>query len=93
VTATAAAGALAGGAPGALADTAPAGAFGAPVVELCVAPHILSLEQRSAMIRDLTDVVLSVMQPPADPKTRFFVEIFETAEGGFGINGDVPRKK
>jgi hypothetical protein len=94
VTATAAAGALAG-ASGALADTAPPGAFGAPIVELYVSPGVLSLEQRSALIRDLTDAVLGVTQPPAEPKTRLYVEIFETAEGGFGVNGDVivPRKR
>jgi hypothetical protein len=64
-------------------------------VELYVSPGVLSLEQRRAMIRDITDVVLGVTQPPAEPKTKLYVEIFETAEGGFGVNGDVfvPHKK
>jgi phenylpyruvate tautomerase PptA (4-oxalocrotonate tautomerase family) len=92
VTATAAAGALAG-APTALADSVPAGAYGAPIVELYVPAGALTLEQRSEMIRGVTDVVLSVTQP--EPKTRLYVEIFETAEGGFGVNGEpfVPRRR
>jgi hypothetical protein len=27
------------------------------------------------------------MQSPADPARRLFVEIIETPEGGFGVNG------
>jgi hypothetical protein len=35
------------------------------------------------------------MKQPADPARRLFVQIFETAEGGFGVNGHVfvPRSK
>jgi 4-oxalocrotonate tautomerase len=88
VTATVAAGALAG-AQRAPADPVPAGAFGAPIVELYVPAGVLTLEQRSAMIRGVTDVILSVTQPPPEPKTRLYVEIFETVEGGFGVNGEV----
>jgi hypothetical protein len=47
MTATVAAGALAG-APSVLADTVPAGSFGAPLVELYVPAGALTLEQRSA---------------------------------------------
>jgi phenylpyruvate tautomerase PptA (4-oxalocrotonate tautomerase family) len=94
MTATAAAGALAV-AQSALADAGPAGAFGAPIVEFYVPAGVLSPEQRSAMIRSLTDVVLGVMQPPPDPKTRLYVEIIETAAGGWGVNGEVfvPRSR
>ena len=93
MTATVAAGALAG-VPGALADTLPAASFGAPLVELHVPVGVLTLEQRSAMIKGITDVVLGATKQPPDPAKRLFVQIFETAEGGFGVNGQVfvPRK-
>jgi phenylpyruvate tautomerase PptA (4-oxalocrotonate tautomerase family) len=91
VTATVAAGA---GVPSALADTFPAASFGAPLVELHVPAGVLTLEQRSAMIKGITDVVLGATKQPPDPAKRLFVQIFETAEGGFGVNGQVfvPRK-
>jgi 4-oxalocrotonate tautomerase len=93
MTATVAAGALAG-APSVLADTVPAGGFGAPLVELHVPVGALTLEQRGALIKGITDVVLSATKQPPDPAKRLFVQIFETAEGGFGVNGQVfvPRK-
>ena len=84
MTATAAAGALAG-APSVLADNVPAGNFGAPLMEVHVPIGILTLEQESAMIRGTTDVVFGAMKQPADPARRIFVQIFETAEGGFGV--------
>jgi phenylpyruvate tautomerase PptA (4-oxalocrotonate tautomerase family) len=92
VSATAVVGALA--APAALAETAPGGNFGAPLVELYVPAGALSLEQRAAMIKGITEVVLGAMKLPPDPARRLFVEIIETAEGGFGVNGQVfvPRK-
>lgn len=94
MTATAAAGALAG-TPSVLADTVPAGNFGAPLVEVHVPMGVLTLEQKSAMMKGITDVVLGAMKQPADPAKRLFVQIFETAEGGFGVNGQVfvPRIK
>jgi phenylpyruvate tautomerase PptA (4-oxalocrotonate tautomerase family) len=80
------------GAQRVLAETGPAEAYGAPIVELYVSQGGLSPEQRSAMIRGVTDVVLSVTQPPSlGPKTRLYVEIIETAAGGFGVNGEVFR--
>jgi phenylpyruvate tautomerase PptA (4-oxalocrotonate tautomerase family) len=72
----------------ALTDT-PSGNFGAPLVELYVPASLLSLEQRSALIKGITDVVLGALKPPPDPTRRLFVEIIETAEGGFGVNGQV----
>jgi hypothetical protein len=46
------------------------------------------------MIKGITDVVLQATKQPPDPAKRLFVQIFETAEGGFGVNGQVfvPRK-
>jgi phenylpyruvate tautomerase PptA (4-oxalocrotonate tautomerase family) len=92
--ATVAAGALTA-APGTMADAAPAGSFGAPVVELHVPGGALTLEQRSALIKGVTDVVRGALKQPPDSTTRLFVAIYETAEGGFGINGQVlvPRAK
>jgi phenylpyruvate tautomerase PptA (4-oxalocrotonate tautomerase family) len=94
LTATVAAGALAS-APNALADSIPAGTFGAPLVEVHVPAGVLTLEQRSALIKGITDVVLGAMKQPPDPARRLFVQVFETAEGGFGVNGQVfvPRSR
>jgi len=94
MTAAVAAGAAAGVAP-AFADT-PAN-FGAPLVELYVPPGVLTLEQKAAMIKGMTDVVLNAIKPSPDParKSFSFVQILETGEGGFGVNGQVfvPRGK
>jgi phenylpyruvate tautomerase PptA (4-oxalocrotonate tautomerase family) len=94
MTAAVFAGAAAGVSP-ALADTAPAANFGAPLVELQVPAGALTLEQKAAMIKGITDVVLKATQAPADPSRKSFVQIIETAEGGFGVNGQafVPRPK
>ena len=73
----------------------PAASFGAPVVELYVPTGLLTLEQKSAMVKGITDVVLGAMKLPLDPARRLFVAILETADGGFGVNGQVfvpPRK-
>ena len=94
MTATAAAGALAG-APSVLPETVSAGNFGAPLVEVHVPMGVLTLEQKSAMIKGITDVVFGAMKQPADPSRRLFVQIFETTEGGWGVNGQVfvPRSR
>jgi len=94
MTATVAAGALAAAQDG-LADTVSTGNFGAPVVELYVPAGVLTLEQRGAMIKGISDVVFKAMKLQPDPAHRLFVEIIETAEGGFGVNGQVfvPAKK
>ena len=57
MAATVAAGALAATPDIAMADAAPVGNFGAPVVELHVPGGVLTLEQRSALIKGVTDVV------------------------------------
>ena len=79
MTATIAASASAS-APSVLAETVPAGNFGAPLVEVHVPAGVLTLEQKSAMIKGITDVVLGATKQPPDPAKRLFVQIFETAE-------------
>jgi hypothetical protein len=46
------------------------------------------------MIKGVTDVVLKAMKL-TDPSRKSFVQIIETADGGFGVNGQVfvPRPK
>jgi phenylpyruvate tautomerase PptA (4-oxalocrotonate tautomerase family) len=94
MTATVAASTLAA-APSVLADTVPAGAFGAPLVEVHVPAGVLTPEQKSAMIKGITEVMLSAARQPPDPARRLFVQIFETTEDGWGVNGKVfvPRAK
>ena len=94
VGAAVAAGATVGVSP-VLADTAAAANFGAPLVDLQVPAGVLTLEQKAAMIKGITDVVLKATKQPSDPARKSFVQIFETADGGFGVNGQVfvPRGK
>ena len=94
VSATVTAGALVG-ATDAMAQPVPAPSFGAPLVELHVPAGILSVEQKSDMIKGITEVVLGAMNQAPDPARRLFVEILETAEGGYGVNGQAfaPRPK
>jgi phenylpyruvate tautomerase PptA (4-oxalocrotonate tautomerase family) len=87
-TATVAAGALAGMSP-ALADTPPATGFGAPLVELHVPTGVLTPEQKQAMIKGITDVVAGAVNLPADQAKKLWVQIFETAESGWGVGGEV----
>jgi phenylpyruvate tautomerase PptA (4-oxalocrotonate tautomerase family) len=93
-TATVAAGAAAGVST-VLAD-APTAGFGAPLVEMSFPVGVLTLDQKAAMIKSVTDVVRGAMKLTPDPANKLFVEIFETPEGGFGVNGQVvvvPRGK
>lgn len=93
VSAAVAAGATVGVSP-ILADTVAAGNFGAPLVDVQVPAGVLTLEQKAAMIKGVTDVVLKAMKL-SDPAKKSFVQILETADGGFGVNGQVfvPRAK
>jgi phenylpyruvate tautomerase PptA (4-oxalocrotonate tautomerase family) len=77
------------------AEAAPASSFGAPLVELHVPAHILTVEQRGAMIKDITEVIVEALGRPLDPAKRLFVEIFEATEGGYGVNGQafLPKPK
>ena len=94
VTVAAAAGAVAGPST-VVAEAASAPSFGAPLVELHVPAGILTIEQRGAMIKGVTEVIVEALGQPLDPAKRLFVEIFETAEGGYGVNGQafLPRPK
>jgi phenylpyruvate tautomerase PptA (4-oxalocrotonate tautomerase family) len=76
-----------------LAQTTPSASFGAPLVEMSFPVGVLDVEQKAAMIRGVTDVVRSAMKLSPDPARKLFVEIFETPEGGFGVNGQavIPR--
>jgi phenylpyruvate tautomerase PptA (4-oxalocrotonate tautomerase family) len=87
MSAAVAASAVAGVSP-VLADTDSAANFGAPLVELYVPAGVLTLEQKAAMIKGMTDVVLKATKL-SDPARKSFVQIFETADGGFGVNGQV----
>ena len=96
VLATAAvAASAAAGISSALAEAVPAANFGAPLVELHFPAGLLTLEQKAAMIKGVTEVVLKATVQPPDPSRKSFVQLFETVEGGFGVNGQVfvPRGK
>jgi len=78
-----------------VAADAGSGGFGAPLVEMTFPVGVLSVEQKAALIKRVTEVVGAAMEFPADPQRRLFVEILETPEGGFGVSGQVvvPRPK
>jgi phenylpyruvate tautomerase PptA (4-oxalocrotonate tautomerase family) len=88
MTAAVAASAAAGISP-VLADKPSPASFGAPLVELHVPSAVLTLEQKAAMIKGVTDVVFNAMKLAPGPTRFSFVQIIETAEGGFGVNGQV----
>src|SRR5215472_3567261 len=91
----AAAGAGVVASPSLAAEVAPALGFGAPLVELHVPAGVLTIEQRGAMIKGVTEVIVEALGQPLDPAKRLFVEILETAESGYGVNGQafLPRPK
>jgi phenylpyruvate tautomerase PptA (4-oxalocrotonate tautomerase family) len=93
MTAAVAAGVVAGVSP-VMAEAGSAANFGAPLVEVYVPAGVLTLEQKAAMIKGVTDVVLKATKL-SDPARKSFVQILETADGGFGVNGQVfvPRGK
>jgi len=69
--------------------------YGAPLVDLVVPAGALTREQKAAMIKGVTDVIAKATGLPLDSSHRMFVQLFETAEDGFGVNGTVfvPRNK
>ena len=86
---TAAAGAVAG-VPAARAETVPAaGDFGPPLVELHFPAGALSVEQKAAMIKGVTEVLIKTTKLAPDHANKLWVQIFETAEGGWGFGGQV----
>jgi len=82
-----------GVAAGAARAAAPAG-YGAPLVELYVPAGVLSLEQKAAAIKGFTEVISNALGLAPGPGRPLFMTIVETAEGGFGVNGQVftPRR-
>src|SRR5215468_1947709 len=72
-TATVAAGAAAG-MTAAAAQTSTA-AFGAPLVELHVPAGVLTLEQKGAMIKGVTDVLVRATKLPPDQAKKLWVRI------------------
>ena len=87
--------AAASGTSAVFAQTVPASSFGAPLVEMSFPVGVLTIEQKAAMIKGVTEVVHRAMKLAPEPANKLFVEIFETPEGGFGVNGQavVPRGK
>ena len=94
-TATAAAGAVAG-VSAARAKTVPGSAdFGAPLAELHFPAGALNVEQKEAMIKGVTEILIKVTKLAPDHANKLWVQIFETAEGGWGGGGQVfvPRRQ
>ena len=83
------------GVSSARADTSAQAGFGAPLVELHVPAGVLTPEQKGAMIKGITDVVVTATKLPPDQSRKLWVQIFETAESGWGVGGQIfiPRKK
>jgi phenylpyruvate tautomerase PptA (4-oxalocrotonate tautomerase family) len=89
LTTSAAAGAVAG-VSAAPAETVPAPAdFGAPLAELHFPAGALSVEQKAAMIQGVTEVLIKATKLAPDHANKLWVQIFETAEGGWGFGGQV----
>jgi phenylpyruvate tautomerase PptA (4-oxalocrotonate tautomerase family) len=63
--------------------------FGAPVVELHVPAGVLTLEQKADMINGITSVLIAAIKLPPDVNQQLWVQIFETAQGGWGLGGQV----
>jgi len=80
---------------GCLAAEAGSASFGAPFVEMTFPVGVLSVEQKAALIKRVTEVVSAAMEFPSGSQRRLFVEILETPEGGFGADGQVvvPRSR
>ncbi|GGF17833.1 hypothetical protein GCM10011611_24610 [Aliidongia dinghuensis] len=71
------------------ADAAPADGFGAPLVELHVPVGILSAEQKSAMIKGVSDVLVKAMDLQPEQMRFLWVQIIEVSSGGWGVGGQV----
>lgn len=64
-------------------------AYGAPLAELHVPPGVLTLEQKAAMIRGISDVLIAATRLPREQHAYLWVQIIETAVDGWGIGGQV----
>jgi phenylpyruvate tautomerase PptA (4-oxalocrotonate tautomerase family) len=86
-TATAVAGFVAG-MSAARAEIVPAATgFGAPLAELHFPAGALSVEQKAAVIKGVTEVLVKVTKLAPGDADKLWVQIFETAEGGWGFGG------
>lgn len=83
------------GLSGTEASAAPPGDFGAPLAELHFPAGTLTVEQKAAMIKGVTEVLMKATQLPTEQAAKLWVQVFETAEGGWGFGGQVftPRGK
>jgi 4-oxalocrotonate tautomerase family enzyme len=85
---------LAGSSP-ASAEAESAIGFGAPLAEISVPAGLLTAEQKSAMLKGVTDVLVTSMGIPEPQHAALWVLIMETAPNGWGIAGQpfVPRNQ
>jgi phenylpyruvate tautomerase PptA (4-oxalocrotonate tautomerase family) len=67
----------------------PADGFGAPLAEIHVPAGVLSPEQKGAMIKGVSDVLVKAMKVPPERLRHLWVQIFETTPGGWGVGGQV----
>jgi 4-oxalocrotonate tautomerase family enzyme len=69
------------------ADAAPAVSYGAPLAEVQVPGGLLTAEQKSDMIKGVTEVIVNALKLPPAQHRALWVMILETAPGGFGVAG------
>jgi 4-oxalocrotonate tautomerase family enzyme len=58
-----------------------------PFAHIMVPPNVLTVEQRQAIVKGVTDVIASVEKLPASGRPLITVLISETSEGGWGVGG------
>lgn len=63
--------------------------FGAPMAEIHVPVGVLSAEQKGAMIRGVSDVLIRALNLPAAQMKYLWVQIIEVSTGGWGVGGQV----
>jgi phenylpyruvate tautomerase PptA (4-oxalocrotonate tautomerase family) len=68
---------------------APLDGFGAPLAEIHVPAGVLTLEQKSAMIKGVSEVLIKAMKLPPERFGYLWVQVIETAAGGWGVGGNV----
>jgi hypothetical protein len=68
--------------PGTTASAAPLDGFGAPLAEIHVPAGVLTLEQKSAMIKGVSEVLIKAIKLPPDRFRYLWVQVIETAAGG-----------
>jgi phenylpyruvate tautomerase PptA (4-oxalocrotonate tautomerase family) len=71
------------------AAAAPLDSFGAPLAEIHVPASVLTLEQKSAMIKGVSEVLIKAMKLPPERFAYLWVQVIETSAGGWGVGGQV----